>query len=183
MTATQLANWIAGGALLINTVALLFLIMQLRLVAAQVRQAKDAFIAEQDRARKQATMEYLANTSDLRKGMAGKLPGRYKLAEVQRSIDESTTDKDKEQELISFLNYYEAVSAAVNTGVFDLEVADRTVGGILLTIDGAYGEYIRRVQIEGNAPSIWQEIPRLAARIRGRRSAAGDAAPSHAPSR
>jgi hypothetical protein len=101
----------------VNTTALVFLLAQIRLLGLQIRDAKNAFVSEQERVRKQATIEYLAATSELRRSMSGKVPPQGNLDKVEHFIDEFATDPQKRLDLHTLLNYYEEFAAAVNRSV------------------------------------------------------------------
>jgi hypothetical protein len=159
MTASVVANLIAGFALVVGLVVTLLLVKQLRLLSSQIAQAREAFVSEQERIRKQATFEYLAATTARREQLTRRVPSKRHVPRAGRLVRVL-----RSRQIAEMLNYYEEFAAAV-----DVNVVDRILGGTIVAIDDAYGSSFPRMREELDSPYIYAEVSHLAETIRSRR--------------
>jgi hypothetical protein len=164
MNSSQMANFIAVAALLINVAALTALVVQ-------IKRAKDAFVAEQDLARKGATMDYIVATTELREQLGEQVPAERDLVKVAQFLHDVEKDEATKSRLQRFMNYWENLAAGTNIGIYDFDIVNRTVGGTVITLWNVYGDYARRERTTRNRPEIYVEIEMLSEKllsVRGR---------------
>lgn len=175
----SVADVVGLCGVLINGVVVIFLVIQLRLLRDQVNQAKDAFVSEQARARKQSTLEFMANTVARRHELAGLIPPEEEREEVQELLNTFPKDSRVRRNLYDYLNYYEMLATGVNTNVLDIGVVNRNSGGTIIRIYRTYAQLIRAVRRELNRPTMYEELETLVlelGRLRGSKVGAESAA-------
>jgi hypothetical protein len=145
---------IAGVALLISAAGLIFLVIQIRLLRAQVQDAKDAYIGEQLLSRQQTTLEFLATTLDSRLG-----PDDEAVLKFMKDVE---ADPDVEKVLIAFLSCYEYIAAGVNMNALDEQAVHRTVGRTVQLAQEQFAAYVTERRLRENHPSLYHELETLA---------------------
>jgi hypothetical protein len=149
----------------INAIVLVFLVVQVWLLRAQVNQAKDAFVKEQVLSRKQSTLEFMANTVGRRHELAALIPSEEehsKVRELLRGFDDSSTTR---RNLYDYLNYYEMLATGANADVLDIDMVNRNTGGVIIKIFRTYAALIFRLRREQQRPTMYEELQVLATRL------------------
>jgi Domain of unknown function (DUF4760) len=150
----------------VNIAFLVVLVKQLTVMRTQIKYASDAFVSEQDRIKRQSTLEVLAVTQQYRYERATVMPLEWDALAVKEFLEAVRADKEKRQLLRNYLNYYENLAAGINSGVYDLETVARTFGNVLLNVVGAYQPYIKDVRVELGNKLAYVEMQRLAEKLR-----------------
>jgi hypothetical protein len=160
---------VALGGFTVSVVALIFLAWQLVLLRVQIKQAKDAFVTEQARVRRQSTLEFIATTLERRQALGRDVPSELDKTAVAKFLEEAKADRRVHRRLDDYLNYFEMVATGVNNEIFDIDVIDRASGTIIVRVEETYRDFVRDVREREAAPTIWKETQALATAIRARR--------------
>jgi hypothetical protein len=161
---------ISVTGLLASIITLAFLVVQLRLLREQINQAKDAYISEQHRMRKQSTLEFVASTLDRRIGFLEEIPSVKDPEATKNFIRQLPTDPAASKSIFAFLNYQEYVASGVNEGILDIDVIDRMAGTTIMKTQEGYGDFIAKKRESDNHPTLYAELQKLAKLIHKRRS-------------
>ncbi|GEM_PF-6991990 len=154
----------------INVVALVFLGAQLYLLREQVRQAKDAYISEQRRARKQSTLDFISATLERRLRFQQEIPSVKDPEATLNFIRLAKTDEAAAKSILGFLNYYEYIAAGVNAGILDIDVIDSTMGTTVMRCQEGYVDFVAEVRERDSHPTLYEELDALAKLLRELRS-------------
>jgi hypothetical protein len=157
---------IGAFSLTVSVVAFLVLIIQLNLLREQVRHAKDTFIAEQKRLRRQATLEFMTSTLAQRLELQRDLPYEEDEASIRKYLAKGKRMTDAKAAFWNYLNYYEIIATSVNCDIFDIEVVQRVMGPRFVRTFDAYRELILSARIYYGRPSLYKEMELLAANLR-----------------
>jgi hypothetical protein len=159
---------IAGFALLVSAVGLIFLMAQVRLLRAQVQDAKDAYFGEQVLVRQQSTLNFLATTLDSRLGpdYMRRVPSLRDDEAVVEFMKEVQSDADVEKVLIAFLSCYEYIAAGVNMNALDEEAVHRTVGRTVELTQKQFAAYVEERRLKEDHLSLYHELEVLAETFR-----------------
>ena len=163
---------ISAGGLVVSIVALAFVAIQVRLLIVQIVDAKIVFVKEQERSRKQSSLEFMAATMERRSLMQNTVPSGNDLAKVAEFLEVLQNEppySERRSELSRLLNYYEAVAVAVNSDVFDIGIIDRAWGSVIIRTFAGYGNYIYERREFLRQPQLYGELEQLAKSILDRR--------------
>jgi uncharacterized protein YajQ (UPF0234 family) len=175
MTNAEISTLIGACGLVVSIVVLVFLVVQLTLLRKQVNHAHDVFIHEQERARQQSTLEFLATTLERRYDLRNKVPSEVNVAEVKQFIEIARADTATMKILYEYLNYWELLASGVNAGILDVEVVNASSGTSVINIWKAYHELTKQIRTTEKHPTLYKEIQELATtlqELRQRRSTA-----------
>jgi hypothetical protein len=136
----------AVGALGVNIVLLVFVVIQLRLLQTQISDASNAFASEQLRIKRQSTLEHLATTMAHRQDVSKDVPPDTDLAAVKEFSKDADSNNPNGRLLRNYLNYYENLATGINCGVFDVEIAARTSGTVIVRVFDVYQDFIYRIR-------------------------------------
>ena len=163
---------ISAGGLVVSIIALAFVAIQVRLLIVQIVDAKIVFVKEQERSRKQSSLEFMAATMERRSLMQNTVPSGNDLAKVAEFLEMLENEppySERRSELSRLLNYYEAVAVAVNSDVFDIGIIDRAWGSVIIRTFAGYGNYIYERREFLRQPQLYGELEQLAKSILDRR--------------
>jgi hypothetical protein len=133
-----ISSVIAIGSLFVNVIVLFFLVVQIALLRKQVDLAKGAFLDEQVRSKKQATLDFMAATLDRRHALHAMVPDEtdhVAVTDFLTSIEQSVTPP---RFLFDYLNYYELIASGVNDGTLDIDIVVRASGSTIRRIASTY---------------------------------------------
>ncbi|WP_238011532.1 DUF4760 domain-containing protein [Dactylosporangium sp. AC04546] len=150
----------------ISVVAFVVLVIQLQLLREQVRHAKDAFVEEQRRTQRQATLEFLASTLGDRLALQKRLPSEEDPEEVKKFLENDANLESNDSPLWAYLNFHEMIAVGVNCTVFDPEVVQRVMGPRLVRTFDAYRELILAGRESDGRPSMYKELETVAHTMR-----------------
>jgi hypothetical protein len=97
--------------------------------------------------------------------MLSKVPNERDLRKVAQFLQDADNDQTKRQDLVDLMNYWEHLSAGVNSGVYDIGIVNRTVGGTVISVGDVYREFILKARATRNRPRLYAEIEELAGRV------------------
>jgi hypothetical protein len=169
-----LAAIVGVGGLSLSLAGLIFVAVQVRLLRVQIADAREVFVFEQQRGRKQSSLEFISATMERRAMLQNAIPTGSETERVAQFLEQLKSEprnSDRRRDLSRFLSYYEAVAVGVNTGVFDIEIIDRAWGSVIIRTFAAYREYIYERRAVRHQPKLYAEFEDLANSILGRRGA------------
>lgn len=140
--------------------------------SVQIADARNAFVSEQQRGRRQSSLEFISATMERRAALQNAIPMGNDPEGVVRLLEQLSSESgtsDRRRDLNRFLSYYEAVGVGVNTGVFDIEIIDRAWGSVIIRTFAAYREYICERRSARRQPLLFSEFEELAECIARRR--------------
>jgi uncharacterized protein DUF4760 len=172
MSSQTISSMIAIGGLVVNVIVLGFLIVQITLLRRQVDLARDAFVDEQRRSKKQATLDFMAATLDRRHQLHAKVPDETDRAATAQFLDSLKQSNTPPRFLFDYLNYYEVIAAGVNDGTLDLDIVDRTSGSTIRRIADTYRQFIEKRRQVNDQPTLYCELLALAETVQRRREGA-----------
>ena len=159
---------ISGIGLVISIVGLAFLVAQLRLLRHQIGQAQELFVAEQDRAKRQSTLEFMANTIDRKQELHLKVPYEEEKDAVKDFLGKVRTSEEARKTLWNYLNYHETIATGVNCGIFEIDVVARSMGATIVRVFDAYRDIIMEERAKYGRPKMYWETETLAHALRKR---------------
>jgi hypothetical protein len=160
----------AFSGVFVNVVAFGLLIWQLRILARQLGQARDATALDHDRRQKQATIDFYAVTLDKMAELRAVLPYDRDEAGVQDMLSRVKGEDDQVGKAITeYLSLFELLATGVRTGVFDLSVLERAAGGRIRAIASHYRPWIQQRRELFDNPHLYEELEQLASEIRHHR--------------
>ena len=135
------------AAIVVNIIAFLVVVWQLRLLAHQNRQGQQANTQDHDRRRKQATLEFFAAIHDKQIEFRKTMPNVWASVEIAALIENALNgDIAAEKNIIGYLNMYEHLAAGARTDIFDLDVINQLAGGWLILLERNYRPYIMHLR-------------------------------------
>jgi Domain of unknown function (DUF4760) len=162
----------AGVGLAVNVAVLYVLVRQLGAVRDQIAQARDATVAEHDRRRREATIDFYLATMRRRHELRDYLADdrdREAVAHLIEEVRDDGIDSEKGHAVRDYLNLWESLAVGVETDVYALEIADALTGARIVSIAENYQEFIawRRDAIEqvGSEEKLYEALERVARRI------------------
>lgn len=127
---------------------------------------------EHRRQQRQATINYLSSTIQRQHELYGEIEqdGRF--------LEKATVVNSPEfHKLTSYFGLLEYLAAAVNMGVFDAEVVNRTIGGRLIRATSDFAEWMEAERQRLGNPAVYEELRELVEDLRRRRGIQASAAP------
>lgn len=107
----------------------------------QIAQAREATVAEHDRRRREATIDFYLATMrrrhDLRDDLADDRD-RKAVARLIEKIRDEGIDSDKGHAVREYLNLWESLAVGVEEGVYELEIVDALTGARMVAIAENY---------------------------------------------
>ncbi len=170
MSGSDVTNIVAILALAVSVITLFFLVAQIRLLRGQVEQAKEVYVAEHRRSRRQSTLEFLSSTMEQRHSMYNKTPYATKPEEVQAFLERLDQDADAKSTIRLYLNYFELLACGVLDEIFDIEVVDRVLGSVIISVQNNYEPLISHLRTTTNQPLLYRELSALAQVLLERRT-------------
>lgn len=158
----------AVAALIVNIILLMFLVKQLRLLQTQISNASEAFALEQLRIKRQSTLEHLAATMGHRQAVSKDVPPDTDITAVREFSSNADSNSPNGRLLRDYLNYYESLATGINCGVFDVEIAARTSGTVIVRVFDAYRDFIYRIRKATGHTLAYSELEQLAETLRPR---------------
>lgn len=164
---------VAALALPVSTVVLILLIQQIRLLARQVDDARQAINSstleteqENKRKRERATIQFIAATMAKLDETYDQVPASGSDA-IAAFIDKAAVRESAEfRALRNYLNYIEDLSVGINLGVFDPEILNRTIGPRMLRAWDAYEAWILKERNDLGFPSLFSDLENCSKVIR-----------------
>jgi hypothetical protein len=150
----------------VSVVAFIVLIVQLKLLREQVQHAKNTFIAEQERIRRQATLEFMTSTLNQRLDFQRALPYEENEVSMRRFLSKRKRVTEERAPFWDYLNYFEVLATSVNCEIFDIEVVQRVMGPKLVRTYDGYHDLIASARIYYGRPSLYKEMEILATNLR-----------------
>jgi hypothetical protein len=159
--------------LIVSTVVLLLLLGQLRLLAQQVKDSREALDlstaeaeAENRRRRQRATVEFIAATLAKLEDNYDRVPaaGSERLADFLNEA--RIRDSSDFRALRNYLNNLQSLAVGVNLEIFDIDVVSRTVGGRIVRTWNYYEGWILEERKVIQAPKLFRDLELCAATIR-----------------
>ena len=152
-------------ALVVSTIVLVFLAKQISLLSRQVEDATKQADGENERQRKQATMNFMSIT-------VGKLQDLYRSVPSsgsprQPEFAEKAMERDSAEFLAlrDYLHFMEDLCVGVNMDILDREVVRRSLGGRITSAWELYEKWIVRERDELKRP-IYDELEDCAKELR-----------------
>jgi hypothetical protein len=166
MSADRLATLISGAGLIINTIAIVFVIYQVKLLRQQVEHAKDVFEREQRRVQRQSTLEFVGTTMQRLAELADRMPSPFDVAGTAAFIEDTRSNAEARKLFISYFNYYEGLAAGANCGIYDIEVIYRVRGTTIIRLEELYRDFVKQLRDETRHPEKYREVEILAVSLR-----------------
>lgn len=154
---------------------LMFVATQVVLARRQLRHNLTLSVKEAERVKRQATIESYMATMRRVAEWRSLLPDDWD----QQAIDAYVRDayrprsKDKVKVLANYLQYYEALSVAVLSGIYDRDIIDSIGGSRIINIADNYQKFFARRRTEVGAGTAYQNLELLAHQLRELRHSAG----------
>ena len=126
-----------------------------------------SFLADHERRKKQATIEFgrtvFEHIEMCQKGLFKKFNNKV------INLDDLKEDEDWRyvRDLMANL---EMLATGVNTGIYDLEIIDRMFGSFIMSMDKKMGPYIDHQKDGGKYPTVYSEFTKLAQNINNHRN-------------
>ncbi|GAA4785634.1 hypothetical protein GCM10023200_19470 [Actinomycetospora chlora] len=165
MSAEAVAAFVGAG---VNFFALLFVAGQVAVANRQLRNAQATTDVDIRRRKRQATIDYFANTVEYRNRLAKGLPDPRDAREVERTSRRALAQGEKSKRfrsIIAYLDFYEALAVAVAGDVYDLEVLNAVDGGTFRDISRSYQPFFRAVRTSSARNSWYVELEWLGEQI------------------
>lgn len=133
-------------------------LLTLSIVTLQLYLIYKAFLADHERRKKQATIEYINLIRDRYRTIDFDLRGKYGEGE----LDTNKLTDDELQAALELLSVVEHLAVGVNTGVYSLNVLSRLSGGYFSQLFERYYPVIRaRRQMRGMKPTLFNEMEKM----------------------
>ena len=164
MDSGLLAAIIGIGGLALSLVGLIFVAVQVKLLRAQIADARKVFESEQQRNRRQSSLEFISATMERRAALQNAIPAGSNIERVGQFLEKLKSGSDDSalrRDLSRFLAYYEAVAVGVNTGVFDIEIIDRAWGSVIIRTFAGYRDYVYDRRASRHQPRLYAEFEHL----------------------
>ena len=155
------------AGIIIDLVVFGALLMQLRMLAVQIRSAQEATDRDHDRRRRQATFEYLATTTD------PNVPGNLETLvnqtdkQLKETLSRLISGDDHELWKLTSRHFdnFEQLAAGIRLGVFDLDVLVSLTGDAGTDLD-SYRPWIDHLRTSNR--QVYGELEWLAKQLRAR---------------
>jgi hypothetical protein len=161
--------------LAINGVGLIFIATQVVLARRQLRHNLSLSSKEAERVKRQATIESYMATMQRVGEWRSMLPDEWDRQAIDAYIRDSyrPRGKDKVKVLANFLQYYEALSVAVLSGIYDRDIIDSIGGARIINIAENYETFFTKRRKEVGADTAYRNLELLARQLRELRSTVG----------
>ena len=175
MSHNNLASLTTVIGLTINGVGLIFVATQVVLARRQINDNLKRSIEEADRVKRQATVEFYMATMKKVGEWRSKLPADWD----KRAIDAYVRNayrrrhEDKIRVLANYLQYYEALSVAVLSDVYDKRIIDSIAGSRIMNIAENYAGFFVARRKEVGADTAYRNLEQLGYAIREFRKSPG----------
>jgi hypothetical protein len=155
------------AGVLVNIVAVLLVLQQVRLLRWQIRDGRQDVLNENDRLKKQATFDFLARTLAEANRIYRTVPPGGSEPEIIKEFLERVKDRTSDEffALRGYLNLLENLLAGVNMNVLDEDVIQRASASRILRAWNDYGTWIRKERALTSNPVLWNELEEQARRI------------------
>lgn len=159
---------IAGAAVLVNIVLFVVVVQQLGTVKEQIQLTERIAEEAENRARRQATVDFYAATHSRRMEFL-RLFNEHGMTSPQEVCNAAMEDSKVRNQLIDYLNYYEFLAVGVHTATYDFETIRRLASGRIRKISEDYRPYIEwaRSRPKGS-PRLFAELEELAEELRAK---------------
>jgi len=158
----SLLNWFTAMVALFGVI----------LIVVQVRQAAQAQLRDHDRRRRQATLEFYAETMERRIEWREVLPNDRDAEAVAAFVPVPSDTADPANKLLGdYLNYYELIAIGVNLGILDFETIYRVAGTRLIAAFDNYRGWIEGRREYFGSPALFCELEVLTDQLRENRRA------------
>ncbi|MEU6777455.1 DUF4760 domain-containing protein [Streptomyces sp. NPDC046759] len=136
------------------------------------------------RRRKQATMDYLTANMNLRKALfEDGMPLERDHRGISDRINRSLSGDDEETKRITaFLTTYNFLAVGAEVDAFDRDVIHKAWGGFIIAVWNNYRPWIEAQREEHGAPSMYENLEWLAAKITALHSVAPAGSRGNLPS-
>jgi hypothetical protein len=151
-----------AAAVVVNVVLFVMVVLQLRAVQRQVKDSESQAFLDNQRRKKQATIDFWAATQDRRLKLSDDLPldsDQEAIATFLTSIGQG--DSDKSRTLTAFLGLYELLAAGINSDVLDLVLFARIAGPRIISVTKGYGAWIDERRTLRNDRLLYDELTTL----------------------
>lgn len=161
--------------LIINGVGLIFVATQVALARRQFRHNLDLSTKEAERVRRQATIESYMATMQRVAEWRSLLPDDWDRSAIDIYVRDAyrPRGKDKARVLANYLQYYEALSVAVLSGIYDRKTIDAIGGSRIINIAENYEAFFAKRRKEVGAGTAYENLELLARQLRELRESAG----------
>ena len=160
----------AFSGVVVSVIAFGVLIWQVRLLARQLGQARDATDRDHERRQKQATIDFYAVTLDKMAELRNTLPYDRDLAGIQDMLSRVNGEDDEVGKAVTeYLSLFELLATGVRTGVFDLSVLERAAGSRIRAIASHYRPWIKQRRELFDNPHLYEELEQLAKEVEDQR--------------
>jgi Domain of unknown function (DUF4760) len=162
-----LTAWATVAGVLVNIVAVLLVLQQVRLLRRQVKDGREDVLNENDRLKKQATFDFLARTTAEVRQLYSAVPPSGSSLESIKAFLHRVEDRTSEEffALRGYLNLLENLLAGVNMNVFDEEVIKRTSGSRIRRAWNDYETWIRNERRTTDHENLWKELEEQAIKL------------------
>lgn len=121
--------------------------------------ARRGAIADHDRRKKQATIEYLHKLRPSWRDCHGILYGKFEERQLSSThAMEIWGDAKLSRAASELLNLLEHLSVGVNTDVYDVEIVDRACGSYLIRLHEMMSSYIKLLREKYQNPRLYSEF-------------------------
>lgn len=127
-----------SGTTILGVITLAVLIWQVKELRNQIALQEKSLDKDHERRRKQSTIEAMHL---LRSDDQDALERKIRL-KVSAHLDWKNVPNELRNDVRSILSHYERFAVAVNTGVYDIEIVDRTIGAYLICLWKDYDDYV-----------------------------------------
>lgn len=139
------------------------------LIAAiiQIRALRRSFLADHERRRKQATIEYLDSFRSEVRPMVDQLKIIFPRT---IAIDPNDLNEEHADSIKKYMNILEALSSGVNTNVYDIDIVDRRYRRWFIEDGYIFKKYIESRRKETQNERLYLEFEELVDKLKSRES-------------
>jgi hypothetical protein len=161
--------------LVINGVGLIFVATQVVLARRQLRHNLNLSVKEAERVKRQATIESYMATIQRVAEWRSVLPDDWDREAIDAYVRGAYRPrrKGKVKVLANYLQYYEALSVAVLSGIYDRDIIDSIAGSRIINIAENYGNFFTVRRKEVGADTAYRNLELLACQLRELRGSVG----------
>ena len=157
---------IGCAGVVVNFVLFVVFSLQLLALRKQVEVSERVERGAEDRARRQATVEFYAATHARRVEFAKELENWSELESPEDISLATVADLRLRQLVVDYMNYYEFLALGVNMATYDYDTVRRLARGRIIYLVDGYRAYIDASRERDDNPRLWVELEALAERLR-----------------
>lgn len=154
------------AGVVVNFILFVVFSLQLKALRQQVAVSERVERSAEDRARRQATVEFYAATHSRRIDFARRLEDWTDIDTPEEISLAARTDDRLRRAVNDYLNYYEFLALGVNMATYDYDTIRGLARGRMVYLADSYRDYIERARQRNNNAGLWVELEILADRLR-----------------